>query len=75
MTAATVTGYRPGDVVTATLDDTAGQTVTAELRVLEADRLGCGCQRLVADRPGPVPIPAGVHLLTGCHLGHESQVA
>ncbi|MFI2663712.1 hypothetical protein [Micromonospora carbonacea] len=61
--------YRPGDEVTATLDDTTGATVTATLTLRRVDRLGCGCQRLAADRPGPDQgrwTCRHVHLHTGC---------
>jgi hypothetical protein len=66
--------HRPGDRITATLTDTTGATNTAELTVLTTDRLGCGCDRLTAGRPGPTPKARGVHLLTGCGHGHQSQL-
>lgn len=66
---------RPGDQVATTLTDTTGRTVTTALIVRQVDQLGCGCLRLVADRPGPTPEPRGVHLLTGCAHGHSREIA
>jgi len=37
------------------LRDTAGVVRTAELIVVDACHLGCGCYRLYAERPGPKP--------------------
>ncbi|MCX5066621.1 hypothetical protein OOJ91_12105 [Micromonospora lupini] len=65
---------RPGDQVTATVEDTAGVVAAATLSVHRVDRLECGCLRLVVDRPGPTPKPRGVHLLTGCFHGHANAV-
>ncbi|MEU4570796.1 hypothetical protein [Micromonospora sp. NPDC023956] len=72
-----MSAHRPGGQVTATLDDTTGQTVTAHLTVRHVDQLGCGCARLVATRPGPTPGPGitrTVHLLTGCANGHDNDL-
>jgi hypothetical protein len=54
-----------GQLATAEMDDSAGQRVTATVTVDRATRLGCGCFRLEAARPGPDPT-SRVHLLTGC---------
>lgn len=70
-----MTRRRPGDRVTVGVTDTAGRDVTATLTVTGVAQLGCGCQRLTCDRPGPVPRPGGVHVLTGCTVaGHASEV-
>lgn len=72
-----MSGYRPGDQVTATLDDTEGVTITATLTALHVNILGCGCQRIRATRPGPDLGPATchtVHLLTGCRHGHQTTI-
>ncbi|MER7164516.1 hypothetical protein ABT336_00335 [Micromonospora sp. NPDC000207] len=68
-----MTRYRAGDQVTATVDDTTGQTVTAVLTIDRVHRLGCGCDRILATRPGPNPKPRDVTLLTGC-TWHDRQV-
>ncbi|WP_431976159.1 hypothetical protein [Micromonospora haikouensis] len=65
--------YRPGGQVTATLDDTTGTTVTAQITIDRVDRLGCGCDRILATRPGPEPKPRDVTLLTGCAF-HAADV-
>ncbi|MFI2667905.1 hypothetical protein [Micromonospora carbonacea] len=72
-----MTRYRAGDQVTATLDDTAGTTITTQVTATRVDKLGCGCQRIRATRPGPDQGPSTcrtVHLLTGCG-GHPAEVS
>ncbi|WDZ87202.1 hypothetical protein [Micromonospora cathayae] len=69
-----MTAHQAGDHVTATLDDTTGQQVTAELTITRADQLGCGCHRLTATRPGPdTGTCRTVQLLTGCQH-HDRQI-
>ncbi|WBB94099.1 hypothetical protein [Verrucosispora sp. WMMC514] len=70
------TALRPGDTVTATVDDTTGTTVTADLTVILSDRLGCGCWRYTCQRPGPAVTGAcrSVQVLTGCGR-HPSDTA
>ncbi|MFE7869741.1 hypothetical protein ACFUYE_05250 [Micromonospora humida] len=71
-----MTRYRPGDTITATLDDTTGTTITTQVTLRRVDQLGCGCRRLAADRPGPDQGPRTcrhVHLLTGC-ARHPAEV-
>jgi hypothetical protein len=67
---------KPGDTVWAPMHDTTGATVTAAVVALDVVKLGCGCHRIHAERPGPDegPIGRAVNLLTGqcglhpCHL-------
>lgn len=59
--------------VTAEMDDSAGFRVVAIVVVDRATKLGCGCTRLEAPRPGPDPT-SRVHLLTGGCARHEDEL-
>jgi hypothetical protein len=65
---------RIGDRVTAEVTSTDGHLVTATMTVNRTVDLGCGCVRLVCDRPGTSPRRNGVHLFTGCRI-HDRTVA
>jgi hypothetical protein len=70
-----------GTVHRVTLTDTADRVVTADLVILDAVRLGCGCFRLYADRPGSRPgedgyagVSTKVEFLTGgCVLHADAR--
>ncbi len=57
-----------GDTVWAAMHTTDDRLVLAEVTAEVVDKLGCGCHRITATRPGPVFDGActGVQLLTGC---------
>lgn len=68
--------YRVGDSVTVLCTTTDSQDITTDVTVLKWDRLGCGCQRLVAQRPGPQTPGTRMdtmHILTGCAY-HNGEV-
>lgn len=67
---------KPGDTVWAAMHTTDDHLVLAEVVVEEVDKLGCGCQRIGATRPGPGFDGAltGVSLLTGCGF-HPSNLS
>lgn len=59
-----------GDRLRVTCTDTLGATVTAVVVVAQLRRLGCGCDRVTASRPGP-EVPDGCPLIElvpqSCH--------
>ncbi len=57
-----------GDTVWAAMHTTDDRLVLAAVTAEQVDKLGCGCHRITATRPGPVFDQActGVSLLTGC---------
>lgn len=72
-----VTVPNVGDTVYAPMYDTTGNVINpAAVVALEVVKLGCGCHRIHAVRPGPAdgPLSQSVNLLTGlctlhpCHL-------
>jgi hypothetical protein len=69
----TASTTQPGTQITTHLTDTSGVNVTATVAIRRVDRLGCGCDRLTAGRPGNGPGPQHVQLLTGCHR-HDSDI-
>jgi len=62
-----------GDTVHAWMHDRSGDKVHAAVVAVNVVRLGCGCDRIEAHRPGVGTLSEWVNLRTGCGW-HERQI-